>query len=825
MKKSLIRVCAALVFTLASCDSLLSNIEADSSLLSNANLSLLEVNVGPRSPTFDPSVAGYSITVGSDISTARITATKEKAGARLDTRINSAGWLELSSGIASPDLDLVIGGNTIYVRVTAENDSTTKLYTIQINRLNPDSALSALYLSGAILNPVFNANTLKYSASVANSIASITVGATTASPNATVQARSNNESTWHSFASGGTSPSLTLDIIGDNLVEVSVLAENGIDSTTYEISIHRKNIDSNLQVPVPNTGSLSPAFTPGTISYSLPVGSAVNAISFTPTASSQYASIEIRIGAGGWAACASAELSSSFTLPSDNSVVDIRVTAEDRSPQKTYSISVHRKSGNADLAALSITPPVFSPSFSSVITTYSAGVNTATTNTSVTPTKAHSLASISVRIDSSGWISVASGSAQDLSLVAGTNIIEVLVVAEDTAVNKYYAVKVVKPCAGAIDLAFMASGTYAGVGGLVVVRAIRVQADGKILIAGDFASYNGTGRGNIARLISDGGLDTTFLSTGVGANDDILDMALQPDGKILIAGLFTSYNGLARGRIARLNVDGSLDTSFPTSGSGADNLVAAMAIQVDGKILIGGLFTSYNGTSWSKLARLNADGTIDSTFLAAGTGVGEGSGGTGTVGCIAIQSDGKLVIGGYFATYKGITRGDIARVNSDGSLDTTFLTTGVGANESVSKVVFLPDGKLLISGWFSTFNGLTNRGRFTRLNSNGSADTTFISSTTSGMDISQVYSIVVQASGKILIGGPFTVYNGVSRICLARPNADGTIDSSLAVYGAKNGYDAVLSIAVQGDGKIIAGGFFMQFNKVETGNLMRILIE
>ena len=825
MKRHLVFISMAFMLALAACDSLLADIDADSSLLSNANLSLLEVDIGSLSPLFNPAVTEYNVTVGSDISIAKITATKEKAGARLDIRVNLAGWLELSSGIVSPELDLDIGINTVYVRVTAENGKTIKLYAIHINRMNPDSALSALSLSGVALNPAFDANTLGYSGSVANAIESTTVSATTLSPDATVQARSNDEPSWYPFTSGGTSPSLTLGNVGDNLVEVKVLAEDGISSTTYSISIHRKSIDADLSSLVPSTGGLNPAFSAGVTNYSLPVGSTINSVSFTPTTANQYALIEARIGGGGWVACTSGTASPSLTLPSDDCTVEIRVTAEDGSPQKTYSIAVHRKSGNADLSGLGFSPGSFAPAFSSSITTYYAGVEASATTISVTPTKAHALSVIGVRINAGGWQAVESGSSQVLAIVSSTNIVEISVTAEDTSVIKTYTIKVVKPCAGAIDLPFKATGTYAGVGGSVAVRAICVQTDGKILIAGDFTSYNGTSRGNIARLNSDGSLDTTFLATGTGANDHILDMALQSDGKILIAGLFTTYNGTTRERIARLNTDGSLDMGFLASGTGADNFVKAIAVQSDGKILIGGIFTSYNGTNRSRIARLNTDGTIDTTFLATGTGVGEGSGGTGQVHDIAIQTDGKMVIGGYFASYNGTTRGNIARINADGSLDTTFLNTGAGANESVSKVIVLSDGKVLIAGWFSTFNGLTNRGRFTRLNSTGAPDTSFISSTVSGMGSSQVYSIVVQPDSKILIGGPFTSYAGVGRICLARLNADGTLDTGLAVYGAENGSDAVLSIATQVDGKILAGGFFTQFNKVETGNLARILVE
>jgi uncharacterized delta-60 repeat protein len=135
------------------------------------------------------------------------------------------------------------------------------------------------------------------------------------------------------------------------------------------------------------------------------------------------------------------------------------------------------------------------------------------------------------------------------------------------------------------------------------VESVTVQSDGKVLIGGGFTAYNGTSRGNVARLNSDGSLDTDF-ATGAGANNYVGSVAVQSDGKILIGGGFTTYNNTSRGGVARLNSDGSLDTGFLATGAGANGQVESVAVQSDGKILIGGRFTTYNGTSRGYVARL-----------------------------------------------------------------------------------------------------------------------------------------------------------------------------------------------------------------------------
>ncbi|MBW8051254.1 MAG: T9SS type A sorting domain-containing protein, partial [Cytophagales bacterium] len=298
-------------------------------------------------------------------------------------------------------------------------------------------------------------------------------------------------------------------------------------------------------------------------------------------------------------------------------------------------------------------------------------------------------------------------------------------------------------------------GTFTvGTGADSRVYTTSIQSDGKIIIGGQFTSYNGTARNRIARLNADGTLDSTF-TVGTGASSWVYTTSIQSDGKIIIGGQFTSYNGTVRNRIARLNTDGTLDSTF-TVGTGASSIVRTTSIQSDGKIIIGGNFTSYNGTARNHIARLNADGTLDGTFTV-------GTGASSDVYTTSIQSDGKIIMGGGFTSYNGTARNRIARINADGTLDGTF-TVGTGANTSVLTTSIQSDGKIIIGGWFTSYNG-TARNRIARLNADGTLDGTFTVGTGASSDVS---TTSIQSDGKIIIGGWFTSYNGIGRNRIAR---------------------------------------------------------
>ena len=235
--------------------------------------------------------------------------------------------------------------------------------------------------------------------------------------------------------------------------------------------------------------------------------------------------------------------------------------------------------------------------------------------------------------------------------------------------------------------------------------------DGKIMIAGEFDAYDGVQRGNIARINQDGSLDMSFdpgLGTGAAVLNGIRKMVLLPDGKLLIVGNFTTYNGVTRRMIARINPDGSLDTSFDTGNTTSQGLQSCL-VQPDGKILVGGIFSSFAGVPGNNLVRLNADGPVDTSFNAGTSAVGSGG-----VNDIALQSDGKVLICGYFGTFFNGTMPYMGRLMPDGSPDPTFLQ-GMGLNHWVRSIQLQASGKLLVGTDATDYNG-TAIGKLVRLN-------------------------------------------------------------------------------------------------------------
>ena len=341
------------------------------------------------------------------------------------------------------------------------------------------------------------------------------------------------------------------------------------------------------------------------------------------------------------------------------------------------------------------------------------------------------------------------------------------------------------------------------------VRSITVQPDGKVLVGGDFTSYNGTGANRIIRLNSNGTVDGTFVY-GTGFSDgQVNSIVLQSDGKILVGGIFFSYNSIGANSSIRLNSDGSIDTGFYKGGTGFDGAVNSIAVQSDGKVLAGGDFTIYNGIGANRIIRLNGDGTVDGTFV-------YGTGFDITPRSIVLQSDGKIIVGGEFTSYNGTGANRIIRLNSDGTVDGTFVYV-TGFNNLVRSIVLQPDGKIIMAGGFTSYNG-TVANQIIRLNGDGTVDGTFVYGT--GFNIGQIYSIALQPDGKILAGGQFTSYNGTSANRIIRLNSDGTVDGGF-VYGT--GFNStVWFIALQPDGKILVSGFFTTYNGTGANRIIRL---
>ncbi len=313
---------------------------------------------------------------------------------------------------------------------------------------------------------------------------------------------------------------------------------------------------------------------------------------------------------------------------------------------------------------------------------------------------------------------------------------------------------------------FDSSFNNGGSGADNVINAIDIQPDEKILIGGAFSSYNGSSRKSVARLNTDGSLDNSF-NPGTGANNPVFGIVSYPDKKAVIAGQFTSYNNVVKNRLVKVNNDGSIDESF-NIGLGTNDIINAVALQDDGKVIIAGWFTSYNGTLVNRIARINSDGSLDSTFNIGG-------GFNSTIRCVTVQPDGKVLVGGGFTAYNGTSVNNIVRLNPDGTLDATFTTSGT--NSTVRSIIVQPDGRILIGGIFTSYNGISVN-RFVRLNKDGSLDVTFNAVGAGADDV--VYAIALQPDGKVVLGGGFTLYNGVDKSRISRvdsyvpmPEADG----------------------------------------------------
>ena len=323
------------------------------------------------------------------------------------------------------------------------------------------------------------------------------------------------------------------------------------------------------------------------------------------------------------------------------------------------------------------------------------------------------------------------------------------------------------------------------------VEAQALQSDGRVVIGGRFNQFNGVPRNAIARLNSDGSLDMSY--TPVVEYPDIVvvaALAVQPDGKILIGGEFTSVNGTPRSYVARLNPDGSLDLTFDP-GAGPNSGVTASAVQSDGRFVVVGSFTSFNGASRARIARLNAEGSLDMSF-------DPGAGPNNYVTSTSLQPDGKTVIGGAFTSVGGTNRIFVARLNSDGSLDNSFQPNITLSFGSVLAVQTEVDGKIYVGGSFSTVDGLS-RNNLARLNGDGSLDMSFSvgSGSSGGQQNFGVYAFAIQTNGNVLVGGDFTTFNGVRLNYLARLLADqgGTVQFASANYSVdENGGSATIAV-------------------------------
>ena len=322
-----------------------------------------------------------------------------------------------------------------------------------------------------------------------------------------------------------------------------------------------------------------------------------------------------------------------------------------------------------------------------------------------------------------------------------------------------------------------------------------------------------------------GALDSSFgtngkVFTSFGNHDAIATaLAIQPDGKAVVAG-YASNGSDNDWVVARYNPDGSLDAGFGSGGTvitdlGGNDVAFAVALQIDGKIVVGG-YTNSSGLSHWVLARFNTDGSLDTSFGSGGKVITGLRGGGSTVRGLVIQGDGKIVAAGYSGNgfEDDVT---LVRYNTDGSLDNSFgsggtVTTPIGTfNDRGNALALQPAGKLVVLGDFDA--GGHDDIFLARYNTDGSLDTGFGSG---GKVITQLGStagargLVIQGDGKIVITGA-AINGGFNDTFVARYAANGSLDSSfgsggIALTSLVAGNDSANSVTLQSDGRIVVAG-------------------
>jgi uncharacterized delta-60 repeat protein len=345
-----------------------------------------------------------------------------------------------------------------------------------------------------------------------------------------------------------------------------------------------------------------------------------------------------------------------------------------------------------------------------------------------------------------------------------------------------------------------------------------VQSNRSIIIGGAFLGIKNLDQAGLARLNADGSPDVDYRpSLGNGSQAPVLNkIALQTNGQILILGSFDTVNGAWRPGLARVNEDGSLDDSFYISALPAP--IGCLAVQSDGKILMGGWRTGYECSN-PYIGRLNTDGSQDTSFSVDFGDCSHSQ--SGEINAITMQTDGRILIGGCFESVNGAARQGAARLYSNGSLDygfNPFWSAGWGESHVL---LMQPDGKLLVGGRFGADENVR------RLDSYGSPDAQFqavIGEKSSGAI--RIFSLVRQADGKILLAGNFETINGVPRQGVARLYPDGTLDLSFepgaGTLGSSADCHLCPGLVVESSGAILVWGSFRDYDGIPVSGIVRL---
>jgi len=265
-------------------------------------------------------------------------------------------------------------------------------------------------------------------------------------------------------------------------------------------------------------------------------------------------------------------------------------------------------------------------------------------------------------------------------------------------------------------------------------------------------------RANLGRLHPDGRIDEAFNPTAAGSidawvNPEVRSIALEPDGRILVAGTFTLLAGQPRANLGRIDRDGRLDEAFNPTGN---YVIATLLVQPDGGIMVGGKFSTLGGQKAANLARLLPDGSLDPRFGASVAG--------GAVEVVLTLADGRVLLGGTFDSINKAPRKGLGCVAPDGSLLAEFNLAQLAV---VSCLVEQADGRILVGGRFASLGGKP-RQNLARLHPDGRLDDSFTPTASEGNGNGSVNCLAVESDGKIIVGGSFTTLGAEPRQGIGR---------------------------------------------------------
>jgi len=349
-----------------------------------------------------------------------------------------------------------------------------------------------------------------------------------------------------------------------------------------------------------------------------------------------------------------------------------------------------------------------------------------------------------------GWADVVFIQSDGKIIVAGQSGLYDVGLSDDYTVIKRFNTN------GTLDATFTSPKFHGSNNGYI--RDVKQQSDGKLIVVGHFTQINGNTYNKIVRLNIGGSIDNTFV-IGDGFNNHALVCHIDSDDNIFVGGRFTEYKATSVSRICKLDSIGDVDATFASNVTLGDYVHAIIALYGSNEIYVGGNFTN-------KIVKLDYDGNVNGSF-SVGTGFDD------RVTSIGIQNNGKIIVGGWFDNYNSVAcNPGIVRLNTDGSIDGTFASEGTGLNNwnsySVQALKIQSNGKIVAGGWFIGYNDTVQKA-IVRLNADGTRDDTFVTGT--GFS-DRVQDIAIDASGNIFCAGFFYFYNG--KMCTSEFNYLGT---------------------------------------------------